>query len=102
MILKVFSVYDTKAAAYLPPFLLPTRGMAVRAFTAAALEETHDFHKFADDYVLFELGDFDPMKGQFVNYTVPEMVQTARSVIVHHSNKPLRAVDGGLKEDAGS
>lgn len=35
--LKLFSIYDTKALAYLPPFFLPQRGQAMRTFETAAM-----------------------------------------------------------------
>lgn len=64
MILKAFSVYDNKAAAYLSPFFAPTTGLATRMFEKAASDEAHDFHQYANDYVLYELGTFDQETGE--------------------------------------
>lgn len=66
MHLKAFSVYDTKAEAYLPPFFLPTVGMALRAFKDCATSKDHQFGKNPDDYVLYEIGHFDDHTGQLV------------------------------------
>ena len=62
---KIHSVYDSKAQAYLQPFFSVTTGVAVRQFTAAVQDSNHDFHRFAEDYTLFELGDFNENTGKF-------------------------------------
>lgn len=59
MTLKVFTVYDSKADAYLPPMFLPTKGLAIRSFSDAANSEGHNFHKYAGDFTLFEIGEYD-------------------------------------------
>lgn len=56
---KVFSVYDCKANAYLPPFFTPTVGMAIRMFSDAVHDEKSQFHKHAGDYTLFQIGEFE-------------------------------------------
>lgn len=53
MHLKAFSVYDIKAAAYLPPFFLPTVGMATRTFSDCANSHDHQFGRNPADYILF-------------------------------------------------
>lgn len=63
MQLKMFSVYDIKAEAYLPPFFLPTVGMAVRTFADCARSKDHQFGKNPEDYILYELGTFDDSSG---------------------------------------
>lgn len=63
MVLKVFSVFDSKAKAYLQPFQAVNSAVALRSFEAAVNDERHDFHRFASDYTLFELGYFDDSTG---------------------------------------
>lgn len=63
MKMKMFSVYDSKAEAYLAPFFSATEATAMRAFEAAAKDEQHDFHKWSEDYTLFCLGTFDEFTG---------------------------------------
>lgn len=69
--MKVFSVYDSKAEAYLAPMFFQARGVAIRMFGAASADEKHDFHRFASDYTLFELGDFDERSGLFTLHSAP-------------------------------
>jgi hypothetical protein len=63
----VFAVYDNAAAAYLTPFFMPTRGLALRAFIAAASDEKHQFFSHAGDYTLFEIGTFEETTGALVS-----------------------------------
>lgn len=59
MKLNIYTVFDTKANAFLPPFFLPTDGMAVRTFKDAAEDEKHAFYKNAEDYILYRIGSYD-------------------------------------------
>lgn len=65
MMQQVYSVYDGKAEAYLPPFLMNAKGMAERAFMQALLDTDHMFAKFPGDYYLFFVGMFDDSTGLF-------------------------------------
>lgn len=59
MNLKVFTMYDSKAEAYLQPFFMVNAGMAIRALTEVINDVNHTFCKHAADYTLFEIGTFD-------------------------------------------
>jgi len=63
--IQVFSVYDSKAEAYIQPWYSQTLGTAVRSFEQAVNTEEHEFFKFAADYTLFHLGDFDQSNAEF-------------------------------------
>jgi len=56
---RIFSIFDVKAQAYLPPFCLAETGMALRAFSDCVNSRDHQFGKHPGDYTLFELGSFD-------------------------------------------
>lgn len=56
---KIFTVYDSKAEAYLQPFFSPAVGLAVRSFSDAVNTKDHQFSKHAADYTLFEIGAYD-------------------------------------------
>lgn len=63
---KLFSVYDSKANAYLPPFTLAEEAMAIRTFSNCANDSGHAFCKNAADYTLFNIGAFDDASGQII------------------------------------
>jgi len=67
MILKVFSVYDDKAEAYMSPFYFHSRGQAIRAFSDTANDENSQLHKHSGDFTLFCIADFDDATGLIVN-----------------------------------
>lgn len=63
MILKVFSVRDMKAEAFLQPFFSNSIGSALRAFGDAANDVSCPFNKHPSDYVLYEIGEYDDSDG---------------------------------------
>lgn len=60
---KVFAVFDSKAKAYLQPFFAVNSAVAIRMFERASNEAEHDFHRFASDYALHEIGTWDEDSG---------------------------------------
>lgn len=65
MKLQVFSIYDSKAHAHLPPFYMHNTDMAVRAVTQAVADPAHQFAKSPEDYTLFHLGQWDDETAEF-------------------------------------
>ncbi len=61
----IFTVFDSKAETFMPPFFVPTRGMAIRAFEDCINSDSHHFGQHPADYTLFHLGDFDTDTGVF-------------------------------------
>lgn len=61
--MKIFTVYDSKAEAYLTPFFVPTTALAIRSFQSAANTADHDFNRYSADYTLFEIGSYDDHLG---------------------------------------
>lgn len=73
---KIFSIFDVKASAYLPPFYMPETAMAIRVFSDCVNSKDHQFGKHPGDYTLFEVGTWDdavcvisckPSAGKVVN-----------------------------------
>lgn len=74
--LAAFSVYDSKANAFLPPFFFPTKAMATRVFADCCNDKEHQFGRHPADYTLFHLGHFDTDSG--------ELIKLARGIEVLH------------------
>ncbi len=66
MMLQIFTIYDEKAHAYLPPFFLPHIGQATRTFSDCINSADHQFGKHPHDYTLFALGHFDDNKAEII------------------------------------
>ena len=74
---KVFSVRDDKAMAFMQPFFCVTRGVAFRMFYAACIDSSHDFHKYAEDYALYEIGEWDDTEPRLTQIDPPDLVVRA-------------------------
>ncbi|AXL15275.1 nonstructural protein [Microviridae sp.] len=67
----IFSIYDSKAEAYLPPFFLHQMAMARRAFHDAVNNPESQINKHPADYTLFQIGTFDDDDG-IIESTPPQ------------------------------
>lgn len=63
MVMKVFSSYDRTAETYGSLICAPTVGLARRGFEEAVRNPQSTLHRYADDYALFEIGEFDSTTG---------------------------------------
>lgn len=71
MNLSIFTVHDSKAEAFIQPFFAQNTAIAIRMFGKACNEQETDFHQFAGDYTLFELGMFDQDTAKFELHATP-------------------------------
>lgn len=69
--MRICSIYDTKAEAYLTPMFFQASGQAVRSFGDAVNQAESEFCKHPEDYVLFEFGEWDPHGGVFLVLEAP-------------------------------
>jgi len=63
---KIFTIYDSKAKAYLTPFFLHAEAMAVRVFADCINDSDHQFGKHPEDYTLFNIGEWSDEKAKFL------------------------------------
>ncbi len=80
MILQMFSIFDSKALAYLPPFCMRARGEALRAFMTTLEDPTTQMHKHPGDYTLLHLGAWDDTTGKFNIELNPENLGNGREL----------------------
>lgn len=59
MIDQIFSVFDSAANAFMPPFFAGRIEEAIRAFRHQVANADSPFAKFPEDYTLFHIGSFD-------------------------------------------
>lgn len=69
--LQIFTVYDSKAEAYLQPFYSRSKGESLRSFHEACNDPNHAFFKHAGDFTLFHLGEWNELEGKFVSLSAP-------------------------------
>ncbi|AXH73542.1 MAG: nonstructural protein [Microviridae sp.] len=71
MKLRIYTVYDSKAEAFLPPFNAGNDALAVRSCADCLKEDTHPFARHPDDYTLFKLGEWDDTTAVYELVTPP-------------------------------
>lgn len=77
LILRMYTVRDEKAEAYLPPFCARTPGEAERMFLELSTDPQHQFCKHAEDFSLVEVGSFDQETGAVKGLPAPVFVVRA-------------------------
>ncbi len=63
---SVFSVYDSKAECYSPPFVCVSIGVAVRQMLEVCSDRNTSVFKYPQDFTLYRIGDWNPVTGSFV------------------------------------
>lgn len=81
MIIKVFSIYDSKAGAFLQPFFSINVATATREFASAVASEDHAFCRHPGDYELFLLGEWDQWEGVIKMYETKQTLGLASQFI---------------------
>lgn len=79
--MKVFAVFDVKAAAFGSPLFCSTVGIASRGFVDATQAPRSPMAQHPSDYSLFELGEYDPNTGKFANLDHPLPVISASQAL---------------------
>jgi len=75
--MKIFSIHDSKAEAYLSPIYFKTSAEAIRAFSTACEDSSSQFFKYPSDFTLVELGEFDEISASIVTHTAPRILSNA-------------------------
>lgn len=84
MLLKIYSIYDVKAGAYLQPMFFKSTPEALRAFGDACNDPESVFFKHAEDYSLYELGQYNDSSGQFIPMKEPYSLMSAKEASRKH------------------
>lgn len=81
MILRAYSIFDSKALQYHPPFFASTHGAAVRSLSDLASDLNTNIGRHPGDYVLFCVGQYDDQKGQMIPCVPLEHVVDAIALV---------------------
>lgn len=93
-ILHIFSLYDSKAGAFLRPFFAQNTQVAERALSDAVNNPQETVARHPEDFCLFKLGTFDEESGELVPEAAPEAVRQAIT-LRPEMQRELRALTGG-------
>ncbi len=92
MKIRCFSVFDSKANAYLMPFFYPETAMAIRAFSDMVNSDETPFGKHPGDYTLFEYGVWDDSKCHVECYTSALSVGNGLEYVEGFVHSPVKEI----------
>ena len=75
--MKLFSVQDTKAQAFMNPAAYRTSAEAIRSFQGSCQDPQTSFAKFPSDFILFEIAEWDELTGTLTPHEKPRSLATA-------------------------
>lgn len=87
MIQKLYSVRDSKAGIFHPPFPQKTHGEAERTFASTVRNKDTSLHAYPDDYDLYYLGEFDDNSGKMDLLDSPQHVVKAVQLMLPVENR---------------
>ena len=74
---RIYTIYDSKAEAYLRPFFTTTKGLALRSFVDESNKPGTSLNQYPSDYTLFEIGTFEDQTGIIEMHKAHETLGTA-------------------------
>lgn len=77
MLLKAYSIRDSKADVFNTPFYQKTHGEAERTFQQLAKDEKSTICKYPDDFDLYYLGEYDDQTGKMESLDSPQHIVKA-------------------------
>jgi len=63
MKVQMYAVYDAKLEAYMMPLFMQNKGAALRAWETTVNDPSTQFSKYAADFTLFQIGEYDDSTG---------------------------------------
>lgn len=88
--LKIFSIRDSKAEYFAPPFFQQNHALAERMFRTATNDPQSQVNKYPQDFDLYYLGTYDDQTGKIQVLDSPEhvikaihLVDTAQNISNH-------------------
>lgn len=84
MRLIMCAVRDRAADAYARPMFVPSVGIAIRSFSDEINRNAEDnqMNKHADDFDLYELGEYDDETAKFIILDTPKQLAIGKQVKV--------------------
>lgn len=92
MLAKVFTVFDSKAVAYMSPFIEASTGTGIRRFSDEVNNTSNSRSALVahpEDFTLFEIGTWDEIAG----VVLPYEAKISRGVGVDYRREPEVASD---------
>jgi hypothetical protein len=75
MIHELIAIYDLKAQLYGKPVCVVSDASAIRSFGDAVNDPQTEYNKHPEDYILFNIGQYDDSTGNFEQSTPTELAK---------------------------
>jgi len=82
--MKIYSIYDSKAEAYLQPFFSPNNAVAIRNFQNVLQDPNSNINRWPEDFTLFAIGTWDEDTGQI---TPAEQIKSLGNGLQHREKQ---------------
>ncbi|UYD39197.1 MAG: nonstructural protein [Wigfec virus K19_137] len=79
--MKLVSVQDTKAQAFLNPAVARTTAEGLRLFESQCKNKESMFALHPADFILFEIGEWNELNGEITPYDKPRAIATASDFV---------------------
>lgn len=84
--MKVFALNDAKLGEFGQPFFFQATGQAVRFLQDITRDPKTTVSQHPEDFRLYLLGSYDPVKGTFDSLGVPEYIAKAEDFVLDKFN----------------
>lgn len=84
MKLHMYSIYDCKSGVYRMPYCSLRRDEAIRLFAVDCSIKETELHRFAEDFTLFHIAEYDTDTGLITPFVAPISVISATEASIHH------------------
>lgn len=81
MTLKMFSIRDLKAGAFMAPYCKPSLGEGEREFMTLVRDERSSLNKYPEDFQLFYIGDYNDSDAKVVLLNTPQHMIDAKQCV---------------------
>lgn len=79
--MKLFTLKDVKAESFGAPIAMPSTGIAMRSLLEIAENPNSPVGKYPADFILYELGEWDPSNAQIILHQTMKYVVTVSDLI---------------------
>jgi len=90
MILKMYSIRDSKGEIFNPPFYSKTHGEAERSFRTLATDSKSTIFQYPEDFDLYQIGTYDPDSGEVKQTEQPKFVISALTMKAAEENRIIK------------
>lgn len=91
--MRIYSIFDSKAGAYLTPFFHRNNATAMRDMEQGVNDPSTGLHKYPADFALFCLAEWDDVAGTIFVLDHPEPLGSLRQFVKTDLSGPFPVTD---------